>query len=107
MPLLARHLSSDDLFTMEAAFTSHVVTLFRGVSSAKHQTTLIELFLLHGETVLVELLCSMLATSQHKIIDLQEENLISYLQKDMVDEVLSKNSDEICRLLPSKFPRDR
>ena len=58
LPELFEHFEANELFTMEAGFTSHLVTLFK--DSPQQQEQIFELFLLNGEKVLIDLIVSML-----------------------------------------------
>ena len=68
IPELHEHFQMDEYMTMEAAFTSQLITLFIYDASAEVSDRILELFLLDGEQIIVDLLAVMLELKAHKLL---------------------------------------
>ena len=76
------HLHSEEA-QMAASFSSQLITLFIYGNDFNAAAKVFELFLLDGEQVLVDMLAGMIQHKRHTILQLEELELMSYLQKDM------------------------
>ena len=86
------HIEQDEVATIEACFSSQIITLFIYDNDRDKVFRIFELFLLEGEQVLVDLIASMLYMKRKHIVKLEELDLMNYLRKDMVHECYNENS---------------
>ena len=75
--------------TMAASFSSQLITLFIYGNDFSAAAKIFELFLLDGEQVLVDMLAGMIQHKKQKILQLEDLELMNYLQKEMAQECLS------------------
>mmetsp|Transcript_41283 Transcript_41283/g.54267 ORF Transcript_41283/g.54267 Transcript_41283/m.54267 type:complete len:106 (-) Transcript_41283:73-390(-) len=77
---------------MAACFSSQLITLFIYGNQFGAAAKIFELFLLDGEQVLVDMLAGMMQHRKQTILQLEELELMNYLQKEMAQECLSQMS---------------
>lgn len=94
------HLMTEDGFSVEACFTSQIVTLFIYDCEFAEATRIFELFLIDGEQVIVDLLATIIEVKTETILILKEFELINYCRSVMVKETLREY--ELSQLLPKK-----
>ena len=87
-----QHIEKDEVATVEACFSSQIITLFIYDNDREKVFRIFELFLLEGEQVLIDLIASMLNLKKSKIVTLSDLDLMNYLRKDMVHECFNENS---------------
>ena len=83
--------------TLEACFSSQIITLFIYDNDRDKAFRIFELFLLEGEQILMDLIAAMLQIKKKKILTLEELDLMNYLRKDMIHECF--NEIELSELL--------
>ena len=62
------HIEKDEVATVEACFSSQIITLFIYDNDREKVFRIFELFLLEGEQVLIDLIASMLSLKKQKIL---------------------------------------
>jgi hypothetical protein len=92
IPELYEHFQNDEYMSMEAAFTSQLITMFIYDASQEISDRIFELFLLDGEQVIVDLLAVMLELKAHKLMQLDELVLMNYMRRELITEVFNENS---------------
>ena len=76
--------------TLEACFSSQIITLFIYDNDRAKAFRIFELFLLDGEQILIDLIAAMLQIKKQKIVTLEELDLMNFLRKDMVQECFNE-----------------
>ena len=66
--LVYNHIEKDEVATIEACFSSQIITLFIYDNDREKVFRIFELFLLEGEQVLIDLIASMLMLKKQKIV---------------------------------------
>ena len=85
-----RHVLNDEFASWEASFTSHLITLFICDNEFEHALRVMDLFMLEGEQILVDILATMVQIKKQKILQLDELELMDYLRKDMAAECFAE-----------------
>jgi len=84
-PEVLRHLLNNEMIT-EGTFAAHFMTLFVYLTPIEIATRLFELFVIDGESALVEVLLRMIGLKKAKILSLADGDLIKYMQRGMIIE---------------------
>lgn len=84
-PEVLRHLLNNEMIT-EGTFAAHFMTLFVYLTPIEIATRLFELFVIDGESALVEVLLRMIGLKKAKILSLTDGDLIKYMQRGMIIE---------------------
>ena len=85
-----RHVLKDEFASWEASFASQVITLFICDYEFEHAARVMDLFMLEGEQVIVDILVNMVQLKKKKILQLDELELMNYLRKDMAVECFAE-----------------
>ena len=85
-----RHIQRDEYASWEASFASQLITLFICDYDFIYAQRVMDLFMLEGEQILVDLLASMVLLKKKKILLLDEIELMDYLRKDMAAECFAE-----------------
>ena len=91
-PKLHDHFSYFECFTIEAAFTSQVITLFVYNASQNVSTSIFEMFLVFGSQVILDVIAFMVSCTESKMLKLEELELLNFTRDQMMNEVLSQYS---------------
>jgi hypothetical protein len=84
-PRVLRHLKQNGLET-EGTFSAHLMTLYVYLTPIEIATRLFELFILDGESALLQVLLRMIELKQKKILSLEDCELQKYMQSGMIIE---------------------
>lgn len=90
-PKLWDRFQTEDCLTVEAAFTSHVITLFIYDAPFEIATRVFELFLVEGPQVIVDICAAMIRETYPMLMEMEELELMSYLRKDIITDVFAKH----------------
>ena len=85
-----RHVQCDEFASWEASFASQVITLFICDYEFEHACRVMDLFMIDGEQILVDILANMVQIKKKKIVQLDELELMNYLRKDMAVECFAE-----------------
>ena len=83
-------MQEQQIATMNASFSSQLITLFIYDHDIEAAVKVFELFLLDGEKVLVDLMAGMIAHRKEESMTFDDLELMNYLRRDMVKDCLSK-----------------
>lgn len=70
-PKLFEHLSEFECFSIEAAFSSHVITLFIYDANLDTSISIFEMFLVFGSQVILDVLAFMVICTESKMLKLE------------------------------------
>ena len=84
------HLMQEEGFTMEASFSSHIITSFIYDLPFDTAKLIFELFLLEGEQAIIDILVGAITLKSEKIMTMADIDLMNYLRKNLVQEVFSE-----------------
>ncbi len=90
-PKVLRHLQENDIQS-EGTFSAHFMTLYVYLTPIEIATRLFELFILDGESALIQVLIRMIELKQKKILRLTDCELQKYMQSGMIIECTEKYS---------------
>jgi hypothetical protein len=88
------HLDEDEAVTMEASFSSQIITCFIYDVPFPLAMRIFELFLVEGEQVILDLLAGMITLKTDKILQLEEIDLMNYLKKYIVQDCFNEYTIE-------------
>jgi hypothetical protein len=98
--LVYEHIVDQLGVSIEACFTSQIITLFIYDLEFEEATRIFELYLLDGEQVIVDLLATFVELRASHILTLYELDLMNYLRKGMVDDTLKQH--KLVNILPRR-----
>ena len=85
-----RHVLQDEFASWEASFASQIITLFICDYEFEYACRVMDLFMLDGEQVILDILANMVQIKKKKILQLDELELMNYLRKDMAVECFAE-----------------
>lgn len=77
-------MQKQEVATLHASLCSAIITLFINGKDFDAEMRVLELFLLDGEKVLVDLLAGMIIHKRHMILQLHDLELMNFLRIDMI-----------------------
>ena len=85
LPEVLDHLEENCL-EIDATFTPHFMTLFVYLTPIEIATRLIEIFILHGDMALVDILYRMMELKQDELLRREDTSLQRYVLSEMIVE---------------------